>query len=72
MKYLSIGHEVTVNIPLSERTTHKEVAKYQGQKMKIADRKSYRHGTQVYYELVGAESEYGIPYGFAREWLVGE
>ena len=71
MKYLSIGHDVTVNIPLSERTGN-PVAKYHGKKMKIADRKSFLRGLKVYYELVGAESEKGVPYGFVREWLVGE
>lgn len=70
MNYMSIGHEVMVHIPESERKDCNPLAKYHGQKMKIADRKVGYRGKGVYYELVGAESEYGIPYGFIKEWLI--
>ena len=70
MKYMSIGDRVMVSIPLNERKAHSPIAKYHGQEMKIADRITRLNGQKVYYELVGAESEYGIPYAFIKEWLI--
>lgn len=69
MRYMSIGHKVIVNIPKEDKTNFPMLMKYQGQEMVIANRVSLKHATDVYYELVGAESEYGIPYGFVRQWL---
>lgn len=68
MKYLSIGHEVIVSIPPNERKTNL-VGKYDGMIMKIADRRTFPRSDKTYYELVGAVSDYGVPYGFIREWL---
>lgn len=70
MKYMSVGHKVLVHIPEEDQAAHSAVAKYHGQEMKIADRKCVRHSNNVYYTLVGAESEYGIPLSFIREWLI--
>lgn len=70
MKYMSVGDKVLVHIPEEDRVHHSCLMKYHGQEMKIADRKSLKRTTAVYYKLVGAESEYGIPYCFIREWLI--
>ena len=67
---LKKGDKVVVNVPLHEQKTHALAAKYNGREMKIARRVAYFSGTRVYYELVGAESEYGIPYSFAKDWLI--
>lgn len=67
MKYMSIGHKVLVSIPQFEQGRNL-VAKYHGQTLRIANRVAV--GKDVYYELIGAESEYGIPYGFLKEWLI--
>ena len=67
MKYMSIGHKVLVCIPQFERGRNL-VAQYNGQTMTIANRVSV--GKDVYYELVGAESEFGVPFGFLKEWLI--
>ena len=68
MKYMSIGDRVLVHIPEEDRVNHRCLMKYHGQEMKIADRKGIK--TTAYYKLVGAESEYGIPYCFIKEWLI--
>lgn len=70
MTYMSIGTKVLVHIPDDDKSVHREVARYHGQEMKIANRVSLRKGTAIYYELVGAESQYGVPYGFVKEWLI--
>ena len=70
MKTLGAGDRVLVNIPLGERHIHKPIAKYHGQEMVIAKRVFHQQGMKVYYELVGAESEYGVPFGFAKDWLI--
>jgi len=63
------GDMVMVSIPISERKVHTPVAKYNGQVMVVSKRVSRLNGMKVYYELEGAESEYGIPYAFAKEWV---
>lgn len=73
MKYLSVGHKVLVHIPEKDRSAHSSVAKYHGQEMTVANRKTIgRAGSDyVYYELVDAVSEpWGIPFSFIKEWLV--
>lgn len=71
MKYMSVGHKVLVMIPDEDKQTHAAVVKYHGQEMKIADRKAInKRDNYVYYKLVGAESDYGIPYSFIRDWLI--
>lgn len=70
MKYMSIGDKVLVSIPANEQRVHTPIAKYHGQEMQIANRVTRSNGLKVYYELVGAESQYGIPYGFVKEWLI--
>lgn len=67
---LKKGDKVIVNVPLHEQSVHTSAAKYNGQEMKIARRVAHFSGTRVYYELVGAESEYGVPYGFTKDWLI--
>lgn len=72
MKYLGVGDKVLVHIPLEDRVSHASIMKYNDKKMIVA-RRTILGKTQsnyVYYELAGAESEYHIPYGFIREWLV--
>lgn len=73
-KYLSVGDKVLVHIPLEDRVSHRAVAKFHGQELKVTFRKHIGRGrynyTYVYYQLAGAESDYGIPYSFVREWLV--
>ena len=69
MKYMSIGRVVIVSIP-PEDLPNNPVAIFQGQKMRIANRVMPSRATQPYYELVGAESRYGTPYGFLRDWLI--
>ena len=69
MKYMSIGHKVIVHIPQSERTAHAPLVKYHEQEMRIANRVTVSQN-YVYYELLGAESDFGIPYAFVREWLI--
>ena len=64
------GDTVLVNIPLHEQKVHAIVAKYNGQKMTISRRVSRLNGQTVYYELKEAQSEYGIPYSFAKDWLI--
>lgn len=70
MEYMSIGHKVMVVIPAEDRKSFAPQAQYHGQEMKIANRVKVKHSENVYYELVGAESKYGIPYAFLREWLI--
>ena len=72
MRYMSVGDKVLVHIPAEDRINHRCLMQYHEQTMKIADRRSIRRSKNnyVYYELVGAESKYGIPYGFIKEWLI--
>lgn len=69
MKYLSIGREVIVSIPPNEIEGN-PIGKYDGMTMEIATRRTFNHSDKTYYELVGAVSKYGVPYGFIREWLL--
>lgn len=69
MKYMSIGHLVIVSIP-PEDLPNNPVARFNGEKMRIANRVQPKRATQPYYELVGAESRYGVPYAFIREWII--
>lgn len=70
MNYMSIGDKVIVHIPPEDRAASKALMKYHGQEMTIAKRVARVKKQKVYYELVGAESEYGIPYGFIKDWLI--
>ena len=62
------GHRVMVVLPEDARKANPMLTKYNGQEMKVV--KKVLHGTRYYYELEGAESEYGIPYAFCTEWLI--
>lgn len=64
------GDKVIVNVPLHEQKVHSSAAKYNGQEMTITRRVARLNGQTVYYELKGAESEYGIPFSFAKDWLI--
>ena len=70
MEYMSVGHKVMVAIPAEDRKTFAPQAQYHGQELKISNRVKIGKTDKVYYELVGAESKYGIPYAFIREWLI--
>lgn len=70
MKYLSVGHKVLVHIPEAERRTQAFLTKYHEQEMTVANRVTRGKHRVPYYELVGAESEYGIPYAFLKAWLI--
>lgn len=70
MKYLKAGDAVLVHIPDADKANHRAVVKYHGQEMTVSKRRMLRSTTDIYYELEGAESEHGIPYGFAKDWLI--
>lgn len=70
MNYMSVGQKVIVHIPPEDRMANKSLMQYHGQEMTIAKRVARMKKQKVYYELVGAESEYGIPYGFIKDWLI--
>lgn len=71
MNYIRKGTEVIVNIPEEYLETYgHEVAKYQGQQMKVERCVHVRRQSQVYYELEDAVSDYCIPFGFLKEWLI--
>lgn len=70
MRYLSIGHKVMVHIPAAERQTQSAIAKYHEQEMVVANRVAVGKLREPYYELVGAKSEWGIPYAFVKDWLI--
>ena len=62
------GYMVMVVLPEDARTSNPMLVKYNGQEMKVT--KKVIHGTRYYYELKGAESEMGVPYGFCTEWVI--
>lgn len=62
------GNEVIVVLPEDAWASNPMIKKYNGQVMKVT--KKVLHGTRYYYELKGAESEMGIPYGFCSEWVI--
>ena len=70
MKHLRIGTPVIVYIPIKDRAAHAPIVKYHGEEMLIANRKGADKVDHAYYELLGAESDFGIPYAFVREWLI--
>ena len=70
MRYLSIGHKVIVNIPVADRQAQKAIAKYHEQEMIVANRVAVGRLRDPYDELVGAASEWGIPYAFVKDWLI--
>ncbi len=45
------------------------IRQYDRQTMKVSKKVKYKNGTQCYFELKGAVSDYGIPFGFLQEWL---
>ena len=63
---LKIGDRVRVTA--STEATARTVRKLNGREYVVKSRCGYKNG-QCYYELYGAESKEGIPYGFAEDWL---
>lgn len=71
MNYIRKGTEVIVNIPEEYQQSYGlAVAKYQGQKMRVERCVHVGRQSQVYYELEDAVSDYCIPFGFLKEWLM--
>ena len=69
MRYMQEGESVLVLIPPVDRQGN-PVAKYHEQEMTIERRVSFgKASSDVYYTLVGAKSDYGVEYGFRKEWL---
>lgn len=67
---ISVGDRVMVSY--FDGTTNDPASKLSGQEFTVARRCAVKKGqiTRWYWELYGAESEWGIPYGFCEEDLV--
>lgn len=70
MNYLNVGDKVLVFVPPEDRAVHAIAARYNEQKMAVSRRVPVGRHRVPYYELKGAESEFGVPYGFVKDWLV--
>ena len=67
-KKLNPGTDVVVMIPQDGQTNDPAI-KLNGQMFKLK-RKKMVTSIKWYWELEGAESEYGVPYGFCEETLL--
>ena len=65
---LKIGDKVKVCIKPGEPTATPAVRKY-NKAVSVISKVSYA-GSSYYYELLGCESDFGIPFSFAEEWLM--
>ena len=63
---IRMGSKVRVNVP--KEKAHYQVEKYNGQEFVVKGRSQYNNGKCI-YELYGAVSDMGVPYGFVEEWL---
>lgn len=64
---IRLGTRVKVNVP-KDKILY-QVEKLNGQTF-VVKRYSQCIGGKCYYELYGAESDLGVPYGFLEEWLI--
>ena len=66
------GSEVIVNLPDADDAVTEGMRKFQGIVGTISDIKTLDRGntTESYYELAGAVSDKGVPYGFIGSWLI--
>ena len=65
---ISKGDIVKVEIGPGEAAD--SVRKYEGELRRISEVKTLSKARERYFELVGAESEHGIPFAFVEDWLV--
>lgn len=66
---LKKGDRVLISLPPSEHTLQGSALwHFEGMEATISRIKSVKSYT--YYELDGAVSGYGIPFGFVKDWLI--
>ena len=68
---IKVGDPVMVRYPANEQTNN-VARKLDGQEFVVKRRRVIctRPANRVYYELYGAVSEFGIPYGFLEDELI--
>lgn len=66
-----VGDEVLVSLP-SDEMIPENMSKYHGAIATVDKIRKIKRAniTETYYELSGAVSDKGIPYGFMKEWLL--
>ena len=69
---ITLGSKVLVAYPDNGQFTNDPARKYDGKEFVVKRKKTIMVGVQPrwYWELYGAESDMGVPYGFCEEDLI--
>ena len=69
---ITVGSKVIVAYPSDGQFLNDPARKLNGEEFVVKEKKTIMVGSHPrwYWELYGAESEYGIPYGFCEEDLI--
>lgn len=69
---ITLGSKVIVSYPADGQFLNDPARKYDGKEFVVKRKRTIMVGKtpRWYWELYGAESEYGIPYGFCEEDLI--
>ena len=69
---ITLGSRVLVAYPSDGQFMNDPARKFDGKEFVVKSKKTIMVGRvpRWYFELYGAESEYGVPYGFCEEDLI--